>query len=88
MVGAWAPTTRAQRHFVDVCRGLAAPETEDEQAWRKYCRRVAWESDPANRAAMGTLRRVVDTSWGGSRETYRHMKGQDTADLSRRYRGE
>jgi uncharacterized protein YifE (UPF0438 family) len=67
MVGQRLPTTPAQQHFVDVCHGSAGPTTADEHVWRKYCRRVAWEADPANRSAMGAKRMAADTSWGGSR---------------------
>ncbi|OFW48463.1 MAG: hypothetical protein A3G77_13340 [Acidobacteria bacterium RIFCSPLOWO2_12_FULL_68_19] len=30
------PSTEAQRHFVEACRGTAEPETEHEVAFLKY----------------------------------------------------
>lgn len=34
--GERAPTTEAQKHFVEVCGGLADPDTEHEFAFLKY----------------------------------------------------
>lgn len=87
MVGERLPTTPAQRLFVDVCQGLAGPETEDEHVWRKYRRRVAWEANSVNRSLMGAKRTAADPSWGGSRAAYRDMKRQEKADFFRRQRG-
>jgi hypothetical protein len=39
--GARAPTTPAQHHFVAVCRGAAAPETDHERAYTKFKQVVA-----------------------------------------------
>jgi uncharacterized protein YifE (UPF0438 family) len=45
--GLHVPTTDAQRRFVDVCRGIFAPETEHERA---YMRSLAIEKEQERRA--------------------------------------
>ena len=67
MYGRVVPTTDAQKHFIDVCKGEAEPQTEYELTWWKYCRRLEWEQDPNNQRAMGPKRRELDTSFGGAR---------------------
>ncbi len=54
--GELRPETKAQRQFVEVAQGERQPETIHEKTWKKYRGRLAWESDPANRSAMGELR--------------------------------
>ncbi|WP_029685936.1 DUF413 domain-containing protein [Tatumella saanichensis] len=34
------PVTEEETRFVDVCRGLRAPETEAERVWSKYMSRI------------------------------------------------
>ena len=49
------PGNAAWRRFVDVANGRRRPETVYEKTLMKYLRRLEWERDPANRAAMGPL---------------------------------
>ena len=56
--GERAPATAAQEEFLDVARGKRPPESVYEHVWTKNLMRLDWESDPANRAAMGPRRRV------------------------------
>ena len=51
--GERAPATAAQEQFVEAARGKNPPETIYERVWTKYLKRFEWESDPANRSAMG-----------------------------------
>ena len=48
----------------------------------KYRARVEWESDPANRAAMGPPRAVHD-----DREDWKRMRGATWGEMARRSRG-
>lgn len=76
------PETAAQHRFVEVANGRAPAETIYEKTWNKYLQRVAWESDPANRAAMGPLRRVPD-----DRDDWRRMNAATWGDIRQRARG-
>ena len=76
------PTTAAQARFVDTARGARSPETVYEWAWAKYLQRVEWESDPANRTAMGPRRRMAD-----DREDWKRMRGAVWSDVRRRAQG-
>ena len=76
------PTTAAQAQFVDAARRARAPETVYERAWTKYLQRVEWESDPANRAAMGPRRRMPD-----DRDDWKRMRGAVWSDVRRRAQG-
>lgn len=76
------PNTPAQQRFVAVVRGELEPETIYERAWMKYLLRVDWESDPANRAAMGTLRRMPN-----DREDWKRMRSAVWGEVRRRARG-
>ena len=50
--------------------------------WAKYVWRVNWERDPANRSAMGALRRAPD-----DREDWKRMRGAVWGGMMRRARG-
>ena len=76
------PTTAAQRRFVAAANGQCEPQTIYEETWVKYARRLDWESDPANRAAMGPRRRVTD-----DREDWKRMRGATWGEMQRRARG-
>ena len=76
------PRTAAQRRFVEVSKGQCEPETTYERTWVKYLQRLDWESDPANRAAMGPRRRVTD-----DREDWKRMRGATWGEMQRRARG-
>ena len=58
------------------------PETVYERVWTKYLRRLEWENDPANRAAMGERRRMPD-----DREDWKHMRGAVWSGVRRRAQG-
>ena len=77
--GERAPTTAAQKQFVDAARGKRLPETVYERVWTKYLMRVEWESDPANRAAMEARWRMPD-----DREDWKRMRGAVWSDVRRR----
>ena len=76
------PTTAAQRRFVEATNGRCQPETIYEKTWVKHVRRLDWEGDPANRAAMGPRRRVAD-----DREDWKRMRGATWGEVQRRARG-
>ena len=80
--GERSPATVAQEQFVAAARGKRPPETVYERAWTKYLRRLAWENDPANRAAMGARRRMPD-----DREDWKRMRGAVWKDVRRRAQG-
>ncbi len=85
MKGELPVNTAARERFIRVCRKQAEPKTIHEQVWRKYLDRLAWESDPANRAAMGN-RRHADEGFGGTREEHKKMRKAERADFWRRLR--
>lgn len=85
MKGELPVDTPAREHFLQVCRKEAEPATVYEQVWRKYLDRLEWESDPANRTAMGT-RRHADEGFGGTREDHKKMRKAYRADFWRRQR--
>jgi uncharacterized protein YifE (UPF0438 family) len=85
MKGELPVNTPDREHFIQVCGKKAEPKTIHEQVWRKYLDRLEWESDPANRAAMGT-RRHADEGFGGTREDHKKMHKADFADFLRRQR--
>lgn len=76
------PETEEQQRFVEVAQGRSQPETIYERTWAKYAWRVAWESDPANRSAMGERRRMRD-----DREDWKRMRGAVWGETRRRARG-
>lgn len=76
------PTTAAQRRFVEAANDRRQPETIYEKTWVKYLQRLDWESDPANRAAMGPRRRATD-----DREDRKRMRGATWGEMQRRARG-
>jgi hypothetical protein len=50
------PTTEAQRHFIAVCRGTAAPATDHEQAYLKFKSAIAAiNADEAGVVASGFI---------------------------------
>ena len=77
-----APTTTAQRQFVEAAQGRRQPETKYEKAWVKYSRRLDWERDPANQAAMGPRRRRPD-----DRDDWKRMRGATWGEIQRRAKG-
>ena len=81
--GERAPATVAQEQFVDAARGKRPPETVYERAWTKYLRRLEWEKDPANRAAMGARRRMPD-----DREDWKRMREAIGGEVRRRAQGQ
>lgn len=85
MKGELPPKTPERKHFLQVCRRTAEPQTIHERVWRKYLDRLEWESDPANRAAMGA-RRHIDEGLAGTREDHKKMRKADRADFWRRVR--
>ena len=78
------PKTEAQQRFVEVARGQRDPDPESvyEGTWAKYLRRVAWESHPENRSAMGKRRSVPN-----DREDWKRMRGAVWAEVRRRAQG-
>jgi len=80
--GQRAPTTAAQQQFVDAAHGRCPPETVYERVWMKYLLRLEWESDPANRAAMGPRRQIPD-----DREDWKRMRGAVWSGVRRRAQG-
>ena len=76
------PDTPAQQRFVAVVRGEHEPKTIYERTWMKYLLWVEWESDPANRAAMGIPRRMPD-----DREDWKRMRGAIWGEVRQRARG-
>jgi len=76
------PETEAQRRFIEVARGIRPPETIYERTWRKYVLRMQWESHPANKVAMGELRRMPN-----DREDWKKMRGALWCDMRRRSKG-
>ena len=80
--GERARGTVAPEQFVDAVRGKRPPETVYERAWTKYLRRLEWEKDPANRAAMGARRRMPD-----DREDWKRMRGAVWSDVRQRAQG-
>ena len=76
------PETEDQQRFVEVAQGRRQPESIYERTWEKYVWRVAWESDPANRSAMGERRRMPD-----DREDWKRMRGTVWGETRRRARG-
>ncbi len=80
--GDLAPRTDGQRRFVEVADGVREPETIYEKAWSKYLRRIEWENDPQNRAAMGPRRKFPD-----DREDWKRMAGAQWGQTIRRSRG-
>ena len=80
--GERAPATAAQEQFVDVAHEKRPAESVYERVWRKYLMRLEWESDPANRAAMGPRRRLPD-----DREDWKRMRGAVGSDVKRRALG-
>ena len=81
--GRWTPKTENQRRFVEAARGEPSPETLFERVWAKYLWRVNWERDPANRSAMGALRRAPD-----DRQNWKRMRGAVRGGMVRRARGQ
>ena len=77
-----APATVTQEQFVDAARGKRPPETVYERVWTKYLRRLEWEQDPDNRAAMGARRRMPD-----DRQDWKRMRGAIGSDVRRRAQG-
>ena len=65
-----APTTPAQKQFVNAARRKRPPETLYERVWTKYLMRLEWESDPANREAMEEHRQMPN-----DREDWKRMRG-------------
>ena len=82
MNGDRSPTTAEQQRFVEVAHGRCEPETIYEKVWWKYIRRLNWEKDPANKAAMGERRRLPD-----DREDWKRMRGAVWSDVQRRSKG-
>lgn len=80
--GRQPPRNAAGRRFVKVVNGHVQPETAFEKVWIKYQRRLEWERDPANRAAMGSPREVHD-----DREDWKRMRGSVWGEMVRRSRG-
>lgn len=80
--GELRPETEAQRQFVEVAQGERQPETVHEKTWRKYRERLALESDPANRQAMGEIRRMPN-----DREDWKRMAGTQWSKMMRRTQG-
>ncbi len=76
------PATPAQRRFVEVANGRCEPKTVYEKVWLKYLKRLEWESNPENRAAMGPRRRVPD-----DRADWKRMRGASWGEMMRRSRG-
>ena len=76
------PQTDAQKRFVDAVHEVRETETEYEETWLKYVRRLAWESDPENRAAMGPRRKAFN-----DRDDWRRMAGAQWGETIRRARG-
>ena len=80
----WTPKTDNQRPFVQAAGGGGgrSPETFFERVWAKYVWRVNWERNPANRSAMGALRRApID------REDWKRMRRAVWGDVRRRAQG-
>ena len=67
---------------MDVSLGRHPPETVYERVWTKYLMRLEWESDPANRAAMGARRRMPN-----DREDWKRMRGAVRSEVGRRAQG-
>ncbi len=80
--GRQPPVSAAGRRFVEVADGRREPETVYEKTWLKYLRRLEWEQDPANRAAMRPLPEVRD-----DREDWKRMRGANWGEMVRRARG-
>ena len=76
------PATAAQRHFVEVANGRCEPKTVYEMVWSNYLRRLEWESNPENRAAMGPRRKVRD-----DRADWKRMSAASWGEMMRRSRG-
>lgn len=80
--GRQQPVNAAGRRFVEVVAGTRQPENVYESTWLKYLRRLEWESDPANQAAMGPPREVRD-----DRADWKRMRGATWGEMVRRARG-
>lgn len=80
--GERVPVTDAQFRFINVTQGQCEPETIYEKAWDKYTKRLNWEKDPTNKAAMGQLRKMPD-----DRDDWKKMRNRDWADVQKRSRG-
>ncbi|MFC1731370.1 DUF413 domain-containing protein [candidate division KSB1 bacterium] len=81
MDGDRLPRTEAQRRFVEVAQGKCQPETIYEEIWWRYLQRLQWETDPANRAAMGDRRGIQDDL-----EAWKKMRSGLWADMQKRNR--
>lgn len=80
--GRQLPASEAGRRFVEAVNGMRKPETVYERIWLKYLWRLEWERDPANRAAMGPLRKLDD-----DREDWKRMRSANWGATVRRARG-
>ena len=67
---------------MEVVHGVREPETKYEKTWSKYQRRVEWENDAENRAAMGPRRKFFD-----DRDDWKRMADAQWGDTIRRARG-
>ena len=76
------PVTDAQRRFIEVAQSRRLPETIYEKIWVKYQARLAWESDPTNRAAMGESRKMPN-----DRDDWKRMSGRVWSDMQKRSKG-
>lgn len=54
-VGKAEANTPARRHFLDVCRGLAPPETPHEHAWMKFKSAELAEAEAKRHASTKSL---------------------------------
>lgn len=61
--GILKPITKAQRHFIEVCKNNMQPETEYEKIWMKYKRRIQWEEKYGDTSDEPPL--IVQRHWQG-----------------------
>ena len=80
--GVRLPKTDAQRRFVEAVHGAREAKTKYEKTWLKYLQRLAWESDPDNRAAMGPQRKAFN-----DRDDWKRMAAAQWGETIRRARG-
>jgi uncharacterized protein YifE (UPF0438 family) len=88
MDGEIVPATQEQERFVRACKEEAEPESQYERLWMRYLFRLKWEADPSNWPAMGPPRKIIDNSFGGSREATEEMHRQRYSDMKKRSREE
>jgi len=61
--GILKPVTIAQEHFIEVCKNNVPPETEYEQTWIKYKKRIQWEDKYGDTSDIPPVRGQRD--WEG-----------------------